>query len=156
LKAFVQQVAAQTEQLLWLAYRLQLEELAQQLHGFIRSGCLFGNSLFRNGSEIFTARVLEAAGASGMDTACGPLFNSVLTQEVAFTGVADGERAVLQPILTAQRKQLLTFDAVVHGGVLGIANATKMHVSLDLFGKSRIQINDDVHLLQLRIGSRAS
>jgi hypothetical protein len=35
--AFKQQVAAQTEKLLWLAYRLQLQPLVQHLHCFIRA-----------------------------------------------------------------------------------------------------------------------
>jgi ribosome-binding protein aMBF1 (putative translation factor) len=44
-QAFKQQVAAQTEQLLWLAYRLQLQQLAKRLQNFIRSQHWFTRSL---------------------------------------------------------------------------------------------------------------
>jgi hypothetical protein len=62
-EAFIQQVAAQTEQLLWLAYRLELEPLVQRLHGFVRPLCWFSDSLlFHSLVAVFTLRVVEAAG----------------------------------------------------------------------------------------------
>jgi hypothetical protein len=155
-QAFKQQVAAQVEQLLWLAYRLQLEQLVEWLHRFIRSLCLFKASLLRNREDVYSRRVAEAAGASGMGMILQALKHSVLTQEVALSRAAAAHMAVLEPLgLTAQQKQPLVFNAMLRGDVLGIPQGTKVQVQLDLFGRSMLRINGDDHDVHLRVGNRA-
>jgi hypothetical protein len=82
---FTQQVAAQTEQLLWLAYRLQLEPVVKRLHGFIQALCMYHNSVLNSRvNDVFTPRVLEAAGASGMAASRQAVVGCVLPQELVF------------------------------------------------------------------------
>jgi hypothetical protein len=155
-QAFKQQVAAQTEQLLWLAYRLQLQPLVHHLHGFIRSSCLSPISLL-HGQEaaVITPRVLEAAVASGKHGVWQAVADSVRRQDVAFTDDAmlGDTAAFLAPLtLTQQQKQPLEFDAMLHADVMGIASGTKVRVYLDLFGESSIHLNQDIHTVRLRIG----
>jgi hypothetical protein len=129
-QAFNQQVAAQTEQLLWLAYRLQLDLLVQRVHGFIRSMCFFSSSLLHNVLDaVFTARVLEAAGVASLRGGKAMLLSSVLGEMAQLTlaeglsANADSAKFVetwLQPKgLTAQQQKPLKFNAVVKRGGCG-------------------------------------
>ncbi|WIA19689.1 hypothetical protein OEZ85_005617 [Tetradesmus obliquus] len=159
--AFIEQVAAQTEQLLWLAYRLQLEPLAQRLHSFVRSSCLYANSMLRGRvDDVFTPRVLDAAGASGMAASKQAVVDGVLLQEFVFGEYAEaavnGRTAVLEPLdLSEKQQEPLVLEAkVVHGSLIGIPSGSKVRLELDLFGKSTMQVNEDVHHLHLCIGRR--
>jgi hypothetical protein len=157
---FSQQVAAQTEQLPWLAYRLQLEPLVQRLHGFIRSSCCYTASVLRNRvDDIFTPHVLEVAGTSGMAVSRQALVDGVLMQELVLADeswfACHHPIAALEPInLDEEQKEPLDFEAVLRGEVQGIPSGTTVHVCLDLFGLSSLQINEDKHMLHLRIGHR--
>jgi hypothetical protein len=65
-QAFNRQVAAQTEQLLWLAHKLQLQPLLQHLNRFVQALSWFTQSLLRHTrNAVFTPCVLEAAGVAG-------------------------------------------------------------------------------------------
>ncbi|WIA39973.1 hypothetical protein OEZ86_013403 [Tetradesmus obliquus] len=108
--AFIEQVAAQTEQLLWLAYRLQLEPLMQRLHSFVRSSCLYANSILRGRvDDVFTPRVLEAAGTSGMAASKQAVVDGVLLQEFVFgedaEAAVNGRTAVLEPLDLSEEQQ---------------------------------------------------
>jgi hypothetical protein len=153
-RVFVEQVAAQTEQLLRLAYRLQLQPLVEQLHGFVRSQSLFDYSLLRKQADaIFTPRVLEAAATSGLDDCQRAVADSVLRQDVVFADGIDDKAVFLEPLaLTEEQQQPLEFDAVLRNGLAGIARGTKVHVQLDLFGTSSMHINDDKHRVRLCMG----
>jgi hypothetical protein len=158
-QAFKQQVAAQTEQLLWLAYRLQLQPLVQCLHNFIRSGSLFRILLLRGRLDaVFTDRVLEAISVSSLTCYRGAWINSVLGQDISFAANAVESLpgvALVEPVDAemAQHDLETGFDAVLKSEVLGIAAGTQVNLRLDIF-RGRLYINDDQHLLHVRIGRR--
>jgi hypothetical protein len=152
-QGFKQQVAAQTEQLLWLAYRLQLQPLVQCLHAFIRTCCLFDISLLRGRLDVvFTHRVLEAIGVSSLTCCKGAWINSVLCQDISFSDSIAGA-ALLQPVgaAAAERGQQIVFDAVLKSEILGIAAGTQVKLRLDIF-RGRLYINGDEHVLHFRVG----
>jgi len=63
----VQQVAAQLERLLYLAYHLQLAPLQEVLHGFTRQNCTFRNSILYGHMEtVLSPRVVQASVSGGM------------------------------------------------------------------------------------------
>ncbi|WIA19688.1 hypothetical protein OEZ85_005616 [Tetradesmus obliquus] len=154
--AFKQQVAAQTEQLLWLTYKMQLEALLQRLHAFVQSCCLYQDYVLRDMVDaVFTPRVLEAAGASGMAASRQALVDSVLMQQVVFRkAVLSAQAAVLKPInLSSKKQELLQFEATVReSSLFGIPTATNVRVELDLFGASTMQVNDNKYSVRLYVG----
>ncbi|WIA39964.1 hypothetical protein OEZ86_013394 [Tetradesmus obliquus] len=154
--AFRQQVAAQTEQLLWLAYRLQLQPLAQRLHSFIRALDWFDVSLLDdNYAAVFTTRVLEAAGVAGLLGGKQMLLNSVLGElaELGEARVDSNAGTWLQPQGLIQRQRdPLKFNAVVKGSGLRMAQGSVIPVELDLFGQSEIKLGKQRYPVQLRIG----
>lgn len=154
--AFKQQVAAQTEQLLWLTYKMQLEALLQRLHAFVQSCCLYQDYVLRDMVDaVFTPRVLEAAGASGMAASRQALVDSVLMQQVVFKkAVLSAQAAVLKPInLSSKKQELLQFEATVReSSLFGIPTATNVRVELDLFGASTMQVNDNKYSVRLYVG----
>uniref|UniRef100_A0A383VQL2 Uncharacterized protein n=1 Tax=Tetradesmus obliquus TaxID=3088 RepID=A0A383VQL2_TETOB len=64
---------------------------------------------------VFTPRVLEAAGASGMAASRQALMDSVLMQQVVFTkAVLSAQAAVLKPInLSSKKQELLQFETTL-------------------------------------------
>jgi hypothetical protein len=160
-QAFKQQVAAQTEQLLWLAYRMQLQPLVQCLHRFIRSGSLYDDSLLRGRLDaVFTDGVLEAVSVSSLNDCKGAWVNSVLCQDISFaasTADVSTGAALLEHVDVEQAEQDLRteFEAVLKSEVLGIAAGTKVTVCLEVF-KGRLFINGDEHKLHLRVGHRVN
>jgi hypothetical protein len=153
-QAFKQQVAAQTEQLLWLGYRLQLEPLVKQLHGVVHTSCVFRNSLLTSSCDaVFSARVLEAAGVAGVPDGKQMLANSVVGEIAALGKTYHAVGTALDAEgLTEQQKAPLKFNAVVrHTGLLLQQGAT-VPVELDLFGTSKIKLGQQTCPVQLRIG----
>jgi hypothetical protein len=150
-KAFKQQVAAQTEQLLWLAYRLQLQPLVQHLHNFIQALSHFAQSLLRNKCEaVFTSRVLEAAGVASLPGGKQMLVDSVRGELLKLNG--DTTLASLQPVgLTEQQRQPIKFDAQLHCSALK-QQGVSVAVELDLFDKSTIKLGHNTFAVQLRVG----
>ncbi|WIA20916.1 hypothetical protein OEZ85_005258 [Tetradesmus obliquus] len=153
-QAFGQQVAAQIEQLLWLAHSLQLQPLVQHMHSCIRAMSFFSNSVLRElYDEVFTPRVLEAAGVASLPGGKKMLIDSVLgTQGLTLADSLDTGPASLRPIsLTQEQQQPLKFDAVVKCSMLGEPCAT-VAVELDLFGTSTIKLGVNTFPVHLRIG----
>jgi hypothetical protein len=151
-QAFKQQVAAQTEQLLWLAYRLQLQPLVQHLHGFIRALSCFPEAPLQNKHEaIFTARVLEAAGLASLPGGKQLLVDSVRGKLLRLNN--DTSLARLQPVgLTAQQRQPIKFDALLFCSAFNKQQGATVAVELDLFGTSTVKMGDNTFPVQLRIG----
>jgi hypothetical protein len=138
-QVFRQQVAAQTEQLLWLAYRLQLQSLVQRLHTFIWPLCWFANSLLADVSDsVFTTRVLEAAGVADLPGGKQNLINSMCGKFVGLTQlVSPGVGTHLRPVgLTQQQLIPLKFNAVVQRSSLALPQGAVVQVELDLLGTS--------------------
>jgi hypothetical protein len=126
-QAFTQQVAAQTEQLLWLAHKLQLQPLLQHVHRFVQALSHFPESVLRGVLDaVFTARVVEAAGVAGLPGGKQMLVNEALGEVLTFkdsriTG------------LTEQQQQPLKFEAVLPRPLLGIpSGATVAEIRLAL------------------------
>jgi hypothetical protein len=147
-QAFKQQVAAQTEQLLWLAHKLQLQALLQHLSRLIRALTCFKPSLLRDAVDaVFTPRVLEAAGVAGLPGGKQMLLNEACGELLKFT---DSNITGL----TEQQRQPIQFEAVLPSTSLRIPPGTKVAVQLDLFGSSTIRLGVYQHAVQLRIGPR--
>jgi hypothetical protein len=147
-------VAAQTEQLLWLAYRLQLQPLVQHMHNFIQNASFFTGSVLRDVHDaVFTARVLEAAGVASLPDGKQMLINSVLEELITLVDSIAAGQAHLRPTsLTQQQRQPLKFDAVVNCSRLCSRADTTVAVELDLFGNSTIRVGANRFSVQLRIG----
>ncbi|KAF6245558.1 hypothetical protein COO60DRAFT_1650237 [Scenedesmus sp. NREL 46B-D3] len=96
--AFEEQVAAQTEQLLWLAHKLQLQPLVQRLYGFIRSLSYLPTSVLHDeGDDVFSSRVLEMAGVASLPAGKQMLLNSVRGELVTFTYQISGAARICGP-----------------------------------------------------------
>jgi hypothetical protein len=144
-QAFRLQVAAQTEQLLCLAYKLQLQPLVLHMHHFIRALHLSPNSLLNDADAVFTPRVLEAAVVSNLPDGKQLLVNGVVGEvlqlsDIAVTGLSDEQR------------QPLKFNAVLQSSSLRILQGAAVPVELDLFGRSTIKVGKNTYAVQLRIG----
>ncbi|WIA20917.1 hypothetical protein OEZ85_005259 [Tetradesmus obliquus] len=153
--AFKQQVAAQIERLLWLAYRLQLQPLVEHMHTCIQAFSIFGLSVLRGcENEVFTPRVLEAA-ASGVASLPGGkqmLVNSVRGEVLTLADSTASGQANLRPIGLTHLQQLpLKFDAVATCSTLGKPGVA-VAVELDLFSNSVIKLGHNTFAAQLRIG----
>jgi hypothetical protein len=155
-RAFKQQVVAQTEQLLWLAYRLQLQPLAQRLQMFIRALSMFSTSLLAGGlvDSVITARVLEAAGVNNLPGGKQVLLNSISSEHVAFTEQLSVQTVLRPTGLAVSQQQPVKFTAVVRRTLLQLPQGATVPVELDIFGKSTIKIGRATFPCQLRIGSR--
>jgi hypothetical protein len=147
-RAFKQQVAAQTEQLLWLAYKLQLQPLVLHMHHFIRTLSCFRNSLLRDADAVSTPRVLEAAGVANLPDGKQLLVNSVVGEVLQLSDIAVTE-------LSDEQRQPLMFNAVLQSSSLRFLQGAAQHavpVELDLFGSSTIRVGISSYNVQLRIG----
>jgi hypothetical protein len=153
-QAFGQQVAAQVEPLLYLAYRLQLAPLQQVLHTFIRScmrhslGLLYGHM-----RRVLSQRVMEAALASG---AAQEAMLHMLAGERVVCGSgsrrhAEGADVLLAPVEMGLHDFKEPFQAAVKR-VPGGDPGDVISVSLDLAG-SAVQVGPVRHHCQLLIGA---
>jgi hypothetical protein len=149
-QTFKQQVAAKTEQLLWLAYKLQLQPLVLHMHHYIRALSWFYTSLLRDADAVSTPRVLEVAGVANLLNGKQLLVNSVIGEvlqlsDIAVTGLSDEQR------------QPLKFNAVLQGSSLRTPQGATVPVELDLFGSSHgrslITVGANTFDVQLRIGT---
>ncbi|WIA41200.1 hypothetical protein OEZ86_004815 [Tetradesmus obliquus] len=154
--AFKQQVAAQTEQLLWLAHRLQLQPLVQHMHSCVWAMSFFPETVLQElYDDIFTPRVLEAAGVASLPGGRQMLINSVRGELLTLADSYDFGPANLRPIgLSQEQQQPLKFNAVVACITVDNQGAT-IAVELDLFGESLIKLGDCYFPVQLRIGPHA-
>jgi hypothetical protein len=145
-QAFKQQVAAQTEQLLWLAHKLQLQPLLQHLIRFVQTLSHFTRSVLRDVlNEVFTPRVVEAAGVAGLPGGKQMLMNEVLGEVFTLKGSSITG-------LTEEQRQPLKFEAVLPKTLLGIPGGSQVAVELDLLGRSMVKLGANKFQLQLRIG----
>jgi hypothetical protein len=146
-QAFKQQVAAQTEQLLWLAHKLQLQPLLQHLGRFVHALSQFYTSLLCDVlNDVFTRRVVEAAGVAGLPGGKQMLMNELLGEvfrltDSSITGLAEEQR------------QPLRFEAALPSTLSGFPRGAKVAVELDLFGKSTMTLGASTFQVQLRIGT---
>uniref|UniRef100_A0A383V7L2 Uncharacterized protein n=1 Tax=Tetradesmus obliquus TaxID=3088 RepID=A0A383V7L2_TETOB len=125
------QVAKQTEQLLWLAYRLQLAPLIDKLHEFVRSGS--DGLLTGLRDAVFTERVLDAALGSnrlGRDAWIAHVVHHV------HAPAAGGPRALFKAVdLTDEddpEARSGAFRAVLQRDFLGAPAGTEVEVAYDL------------------------
>jgi hypothetical protein len=153
---FVQQVAAQTEQLLWLAYRLQLQPLVQHLHTFIRSSAMFSSSLLRNQLDaVFSQRVLEAADISSLSSGKQQWVDSILSETISFASepLLQTDTTLKPEGLSVSQMSPMSFTAtVVTGSVMSKPPDSRVEIELDLFRRGVIRIGRHFHPVQLRIG----
>lgn len=156
-KSFMQQVAAQTEQLLWMAYRLQLQPLVQRLHRFVRAQGWFHDSLMADTYDaVFTARVVEAARVAARPGGRQMLMNHVSGELAAMVNNVANVSTYLEPQgLTFEQKQALTikFDAVVRRTGLQLPLGATIPVELNLLGSSTIRLGRHLYPVQQRINS---
>jgi hypothetical protein len=152
-QAFTRQVAAQTEQLLWLACRLQLLLIVRRLHNFVRGLSFFPGSLLNEKLDaVFTPRVLEAAGVARLPGGKQMLVNRVLGETAQITGALSLAWTWLRPLgLTQQQQEPQKFDAVVARTGLRIVQGSIVSVELNLFGTSTIKLGQQFYPVQLRI-----
>jgi hypothetical protein len=134
----VQQVQAQTEVLLWTAYKLQLADAAEAVQGFIRMQTCFTTSVLLGAMRpvLSTARggtsprVLDAAaGYSSLQETC--ILNHLVTQPCAFT--RGRVPAALAPTdLPEMQRQPLKFSAEVVRDLLGSTTEEQGRVPVEL------------------------
>jgi hypothetical protein len=149
--AFMSQLAAQVEGLLYMAYKLQLDQLLLKVTKFIQSSMIFGLGsplLWDFKDTIFSKRVMDAAAGS-------PEGRTALLDHFTKVPCSFEERGsmkqLLKPVdLPADAKQPLKFAAVLMEGLLGVPAGSMVQVKLDLFGKSSLELigvgTVDVHL----------
>lgn len=136
-----QQVAAQTEQLLWLAYRLQLAPLIEELHVFLRLTMpVVDGVLEHHVDAVFTERVLDAALGSnklGKDAWIMQILHHV-------HALAPGSKhALFKPIgLTAEQQQRTSFRAVLQREFFEAPAGTEIEVTFDLLGTGHVYIGN--------------
>jgi hypothetical protein len=116
--ALVQQLQAQTEALLYVAYKLQLSEAAEAVQSFICMQTCFTNSVLWGAMRpVLSPRVMDAAaGCSSLQETL--LLNHLVTRPCTFR--RSGVPASLMPVdLTLEQRQPLRFNAEVVQDVLG-------------------------------------
>jgi hypothetical protein len=142
--------AAQTEQLLWLAYRLQLAPLVRRLHVFLRTNMSMDNGILEGMAElVFSERVLDSAlGSNRLDT--DAWIDSILQDEHTLEpGSAD---ALFQPVgLSQEQQEPITFDAVLQKDFMGAPAGTQLQVTFDLLGSGRVHIGQYYFKASLRL-----
>jgi hypothetical protein len=144
--AFLSQLAAQLEHLLFLSLKLNLLTLLQKLQGFIRLGTGFGSSnnfLRPITDEIFTSRVLDAA--AGRKLGKESLSSSII-------GVNLWQ--MLTPVnMPAELESRLKFEATLNSDLTGLPKGSVVPVILRLTGSKGPTVKIGIHAfgLQLRL-----
>ena len=130
--AFIKQLVAQTEQLLYLAYKLQLEPLIDRLQAFVRYNNQYNSSLFDSQVDtLFSPRVLEAALGSNQ-LGKEAWINNIVTERCCFSKLHHTKR-LLKPInLTSEQKQPIEFEAELQRNFMGTPKGTVVAVRLDM------------------------
>lgn len=167
---FRQQLASQTEQLLHIAYKLQLVPLVKHIHNFVRLKFVEGNIFQGMLDTVFSSRVLDAA------LGPNPLINKQEWISIATTqpcalipssssdGVAwlsnsnynsRGHKELLRlkdlPA-TSPLRQPIKFRATLQQDFMGSNKGTDVNVQLDLFGTSTICVGNITSGVVLMLG----
>jgi hypothetical protein len=137
-QAALGELCTQLEQLLWLAYKLQLAPLISTLHGFIFNSTITEDSFLRgNLQKVFTPRVLEAALGPRQSTAAREWINSIVAQPAAVYTLASGtdrphEQWLLEPCGGGGALPDLPFIARLKRPFLGLPTGVEVEVTLSL------------------------
>lgn len=154
-------VAAQTEVLLYLAYKLQLPVLQHVMAAFIKQQSCFPTSVLspKLTRTIMSSRVVAAASAGSDSDVCNALANSSRMQACSFVmHTGKGMRQLLKPLdLTPELRQPITFKAEVQEDFLCYRKGQEVTARLDLFGTSELVIQQNgrnmPHNVQLLLGA---
>ena len=139
-QACMQQVAAQVEQLLYMAFRLDLPVLVKQLTQFITWSMAWKKAypfLAPVRAQVITARVLEAAAASPMGKEA--LSSSLAAESYTKAGGPDLLKLLAPINVPDALRGTLRFDAVLLEDVMGSAKGTIVPVELDLFSPGAVR-----------------
>lgn len=142
-----QQAAAQLESLLYIGFKLDLQQLLQRVVFFVRNNALLGSSLLENLdssselSSMFSPRVLAAAGSSTARL----LLLKDCTQHPLKQGFGIGT-TFGTPVFAADEDALndqVMFKAALLHDFLDFAKGTTVAVNFDVrTGKMQIRGND--------------
>jgi hypothetical protein len=147
-QSFAQQLVAQLEPLLYLAYRLQLAPLQEALHCFIRNSTSCGNAiLYGHMRPVLTQRLIQAAADS--DVGRDALLQLLVAQRGSLAGEVDG---LLEPVDAAFRAPVVEFKAKIKKPLPGLTPGDVVDVELDL-NECRLKVGGIVHRMQLLVGS---
>jgi hypothetical protein len=141
MQEFCQQVATQTEQLLWLAYRLQLAPIIDRLHGIIRlTTPLPGGVLDGLADTVFSAHVLDAKLGSnklGKDAWIAHILQNV-------HGLKPGSfNALFKPVdLSDEAIEPVVFKAILQREFFGAPAGTLLDVKFELLTSGRVSIGE--------------
>jgi hypothetical protein len=104
--AFITSIAQQTEQLLYLAHKLNLDPLVTRLHTFL-SGCCHGDYSLMYGSlgRVLTPRVLDEASKSQPGFDSHAWVSSMLTQPCGLTSGPYHVGQLLKPLRFSDRDE---------------------------------------------------
>jgi hypothetical protein len=141
--AFMSQLAAQVEQLLYIAYKLQLEQLLGKVVKFIQSSTHFNTInplLWEFMDTIVSKRAINAAAGSADGKSA--LIDYLTKVPFSFSKGVHFKQ-VLEPMdLPPFVKQPLNFQVVLKEGAFGLRAGTVVQVELDLFGASEMKVID--------------
>jgi hypothetical protein len=146
-------VATQTEQLMFLANKLQLPALQQKLQGFMSlSVTTISSLMYGYLGHVVTDRVLEAGTADMLPQQLAT--SSMVTQRGGFRRHMRADQ-VLDPLnLTYEQQAPMTFKAKLTRDAFSHAKGDTVSVRLDLFGEEpRITINSVLYVVQLLVGT---
>jgi hypothetical protein len=131
---FRQQVATQTEALLYVGHLLQQSQLLQTVHGFVFRSHVLVDGIFRaNVAKVFTERVLAAAVGSNQ-LSRDAYVTSVLTHPCSAhgkTGLHQLLKGVQNPRYDNASEEL-RWDAQLAGDFFGVAAGSQANVQLDV------------------------
>jgi hypothetical protein len=154
-KAFQQNMAQQTEALLYQAHRLQLQPLVSRLHTFIASsthvkdGILFGQL-----ASVFTVRVFEIVLPGQATQADKDAWVSTALSLPCGFKLLPSVNFLLQRTSapTVSRAGTLRFGAKLRKRFMGGRAGADVNVTLDLFEQSQITIGRVKYPVQLLLG----
>ena len=130
--ALEQKVAAELEALLFLAYKLQLPDLQQQVVNAVRRHAVTPERvLYRECAVIVSDRLIQAV----PDISRHSLTHGLVAEPCPLVA-GDGPRQLLRPV--GQDKPKLSFQAEVLHNFLGFKPGETVQVELDLLGQFRI------------------
>jgi hypothetical protein len=149
--ALVQQVQAQTEALLYAAYKLQLSDVAEAVQKFVSMQTCFSGSVLRNAMRpVLSRRVMDAAaGYRSLHETL--LLNHLVTQPCSLTGATVAPAIMVPTALPAEQQQPLKFTAELVQDVFGSSKGKQVPVEVDLF-TSNVILGDHSHAAQVVLG----
>jgi hypothetical protein len=129
--ALLQQVQAQTEALLYAAYKLQLSEVAEAVQGFIRMQTQFPPSVLRDAMRpVLSPRVMDAAaGYRSLQEML--LLNHLITQPCSFKRGAGRVPNAFVPVnLSTEQQQPTKFTAEMVVDAFGSSKGEQVPVEV--------------------------